>query len=172
MRQTAGFSKFRPQVYLAKKSTGGKKSPHTRPLRDEERVDASLVYLGSASSRHPSTMARRAPAMVLLAWLAASSAFTPSGRAPQAASPSRHRAQRAPTRQHLFFGSPFQWLIGGDEPTPKMVRRKARPNRRHADGPVGEVRMVEDEEGEVEVPEELRPTTLSNNVLRFPREED
>ena len=36
----------------------------------------------------------------------------------------------------------------------------------------GEVRMVEDEEGEVEVPVELRPTTLSNNVLRFPREED
>ena len=57
------------------------------------------------------------------------------------------------------------------KPTPKMVRRKARPNRRHADGPVGEVRMVEDEEGEVEVPE-LRPPTLSNNVLRFPREED
>ena len=78
----------------------------------------------------------------------------------------------ATTRRHLFFGSPFQWLIGGDEPTPKMVRRKARPNRRHADAPVGEVRMVEDEEGEVEVPEELRPTTLSNNVLRFPREED
>ena len=113
-------------------------------------------------------MARRAPAMVLLAWLAASSAFTPSGRAPQAVS----RTQRAPTRRHLFFGSPFQWLIGGDEPTPKMVRRKARPNRRHADGPVGEVRMVEDEEGEVEVPVEPRPTTLSNNVLRFPREED
>ena len=63
-------------------------------------------------------------------------------------------------------------LIGGDEPTPKMVRRKARPNRRHADRPVGEVRMVEDEEGEVEVPDELRPTTLSNNVLRFPRDED
>ena len=77
----------------------------------------------------------------------------------------------ATTRRHLFFGSPFQWLIGGDEPTPKMVRRKARPNRRHADGPVGEVRMVEGEEGEVEVPE-VRPTTLSNNVLRFPREED
>ena len=106
--------------------------------------------------------------MVLLACLAASSAFSPSGRAPQAVS----RTQRAPTRQHLFFGSPFQWLIGGDEPTPKMVRRKARPNRRHADGPVGEVRMVEDEEGEVEVPDELRPATLSNNVLRFPREED
>ena len=106
--------------------------------------------------------------MVLLACLAASSAFSPSGRAPQAF----RRTQRAPTRQHLFFGSPFQWLIGGDEPTPKMVRRKARPNRRHADGPVGEVRMVEDEEGEVEVPAELRPTTLSNNVLRFPREED
>ena len=53
-----------------------------------------------------------------------------------------------------------------------MVRRKARPNRRHADRPVGEVRMVEDEEGEVEVPKELRPTTLSNNVLRFPRDED
>ena len=113
-------------------------------------------------------MARRAPAMVFLAWLAASDAFTPSGRAPQAFS----RTQRAPTRQHLFFGSPFQWLIGGDEPTPTMVRRKARPNRRHADRPVGEVRMVEDEEGEVEVPEELRPATLSNNVLRFPREED
>ena len=32
--------------------------------------------------------------------------------------------------------------------------------------------MVEDEEGEGEVPDELRPTTLSNNVLRFPREED
>ena len=106
--------------------------------------------------------------MVLLACLAASSAFSPSGRAPQAF----RRTQRAPTRQHLFFGSPFQWLIGGDEPTPKMVRRKARPNRRHADGPVGEVRMVEDEEGEVEVPAELRPTSLSNNVLRFPREED
>ncbi len=105
--------------------------------------------------------------MVLLACLAASSAFSPSGRAPQAVS----RTQRAPTRQHLFFGSPFQWLIGGDEPTPKMVRRKARPNRRHADGPVGEVRPVV-EEPEVEVPEELRPTTLSNNVLRFPREED
>ena len=44
VRQTAGFSKFRPQVYLAKKSTGGKKTPHTRPLRDVERVDASLVY--------------------------------------------------------------------------------------------------------------------------------
>ena len=53
-----------------------------------------------------------------------------------------------------------------------MVRRKARPNRRHADRPVGEVRLVEDEEGEVEVPEELRPTMLSNNVLRFPRDED
>ena len=80
-------------------------------------------------------------------------------------------ARVATTRRHLFFGSPFQWLIGGDEPTPKMVRRKARPNRRHADGPVGEVRPVV-EEPEVVVPEELRPTTLSNNVLRFPREED
>ena len=117
-------------------------------------------------------MARRAPTMVFLAWLAASSAFSPSGRAPQASGPNHQHASRALTRQHLFFGSPFQWLIGGDEPTPKMVRRKARPNRRHADGPVGEVRMVEDEEGEVEVPVELRPTTLSNNVLRFPREED
>ena len=105
--------------------------------------------------------------MVLLACLAASSAFSPSGRAPQAVS----RTHRAPTRRHLFFGSPFQWLIGGDEPTPKMVRRKARPNRRHADGPVGEVRPVV-EEPEVVVPEELRPTTLSNNVLRFPRDED
>ena len=117
-------------------------------------------------------MTRRAAPMVLLTFLAATHAFSPSGRAPQVSSPSRHRTQRAPTRRHLFFGSPFQWLIGGDEPTPKMVRRKARPNRRHADGPVGEVRMVEDEEGEVEVPEELRPKTLSNNVLRFPREED
>ena len=114
-------------------------------------------------------MARRAPALVFLAWASTSAAFTPSGRAPQALSPSRHRTL---TRQHLFFGSPFQWLIGGDEPTPTMVRRKARPNRRHADRPVGEVRMVEDEEGEVEVPDELRPATLSNNVLRFPREED
>ena len=116
-------------------------------------------------------MARRAPAMVFLAFLAATCcAFSPSGRAPQAVS----RTQRAPTRRHLFFGSPFQWLIGGDEPTPKMVRRKARPNRRHADGPVGEVRPVleaEEPEPEVVVPE-LRPTTLSNNVLRFPREED
>ena len=103
---------------------------------------------------------------------AAASAFSPSGRAPQASSPNHQHAPRALTRQHLFFGSPFQWLIGGDEPTPKMVRRKARPNRRHADRPVGEVRMVEDEEGEVEVPEELRPATLSNNVLRFPRDED
>ena len=120
-------------------------------------------------------MARRAPAMVFLAFLAATCcAFSPSGRAPHASSPSRRRTQRAPTRQHLFFGSPFQWLIGGDEPTPKMVRRKARPNRRHADGPVGEVRPVleaEEPEPEVVVPE-LRPTTLSNNVLRFPREED
>ena len=81
-------------------------------------------------------------------------------------------ARVATTARHLFFGSPFQWLIGGDEPTPTMVRRKARPNRRHADRPVGEVRMVEDEEGEVEVPDELRPATLSNNVLRFPRDED
>ena len=81
-------------------------------------------------------------------------------------------ARVATTRRHLFFGSPFQWLIGGDAPTPKMVRRKARPNRRHADRPVGEVRLVEDEEGEVEVPEELRPATLSKNVLRFPREDD
>ena len=87
-------------------------------------------------------------------------------------SPAAGQSARVATTRHLFFGSPFQWLIGGDEPTPKMVRRKARPNRRHADGPVGEVRMVEDEEGEVEVPVELRPTTLSNNVLRFPREED
>ena len=120
-------------------------------------------------------MARRAPTMVFLAWLAASTAFSPSGRAPHAVSPSRRRPQRAPTRRHLFFGSPFQWLIGGDEPTPKMVRRKARPNRRHADGPVGEVRPVleaEEPEPEVVVPEELRPTTLSNNVLRFPRDED
>ena len=120
-------------------------------------------------------MARRAAPMVLLTFLAASHAFTPSGRAPHASSPSRRRPQRAPTRQHLFFGSPFQWLIGGDELTPKMVRRKARPNRRHADGPVGEVRPVleaEEPEPEVVVPEELRPTTLSNNVLRFPRDED
>ena len=117
-------------------------------------------------------MARRAPALVFLAWASTSAAFTPSGRAPQASSPNHQHAPRALTRQHLFFGSPFQWLIGGDEPTPKMVRRKARPNRRHADRPVGEVRMVEDEEGEVEVPDELRPTTLSNNVLRFPREDD
>uniref|UniRef100_A0A7S4A5Y4 Uncharacterized protein n=1 Tax=Pelagomonas calceolata TaxID=35677 RepID=A0A7S4A5Y4_9STRA len=122
-------------------------------------------------------MARRAPTMVFLAWLAASSAFSPSGRAPHAVGPSRPRTQRAPTRQHLFFGSPFQWLIGGDEPTPKMVRRKARPNRRHADGPVGEVRPVleaeePDNEPEVVVPDELRPKTLSNNVLRFPRDED
>ena len=114
-------------------------------------------------------MVRLALSGALLALLTATTcAFTPSGRAPQAVS----RTQRAPTRQHLFFGSPFQWLIGGDEPTPKMVRRKARPNRRHVDGPVGEVRMVEDEEGAVEVPNELRPTTLSNNVLHFPREED
>ena len=118
-------------------------------------------------------MVRLAPPGALLAFFTATTcAFTPSGRTPRAFSPSRYHAPRAPTRQHLFFGSPFQWLIGGDEPTPKMVRRKARPNRRHADGPVGEVRMVEDEEGEVEVPVELRPTTLSNNVLRFPREED
>ena len=116
-------------------------------------------------------MGRRATPMVLVTFLAASHAFTPSGRAPQAVS----RTQRAPTRQHLFFGSPFQWLIGGDEPTPKMVRRKARPNRRHADGPVGEVRPVleaEEPEPEVVVPDELRPKTLSNNVLRFPREDD
>ena len=121
-------------------------------------------------------MVRLALSGALLAYFTATtSAFTPSGRAPHAVSPSRRRTQRAPTRQHLFFGSPFQWLIGGDEPPPKMVRRKARPNRRHADGPVGEVRPVveaEEPEPEVVVPEELRPKTLSNNVLRFPREED
>ena len=110
--------------------------------------------------------------LAFFTFFTAASAFSPSGRAPQASGPNHQHASRALTRQHLFFGSPFQWLIGGDEPTPKMVRRKARPNRRHADRPVGEVRMVEDEEGEVEVPEELRPTTLSNNVLRFPRDED
>ena len=113
-------------------------------------------------------LARPGALLAFFTFFTATSAFSPSGRAPQAFG----RTQRAPTRQHLFFGSPFKWLIGGDEPTPKMVRRKARPNRRHADRPVGEVRMVEDEEGEVEVPDELRPTTLSNNVLRFPREED
>ena len=117
-------------------------------------------------------MVRLAALLAFFTFFTATSAFSPSGRAPQASSPNYQHAPRALTRQHLFFGSPFQWLIGGDEPTPKMVRRKARPNRRHADRPVGEVRLVEDEEGEVEVPEELRPTMLSNNVLRFPRDED
>ena len=120
-------------------------------------------------------LARRGALLAFFTFFTATSAFSPSGRAPHAVSPSRRRPQRAPTRRHLFFGSPFQWLIGGDEPTPKMVRRKARPNRRHADGPVGEVRPVleaEEPEPEVEVPAELRPTTLSNNVLRFPRDED
>ena len=107
-------------------------------------------------------MVRLASAVLLAGAAGLSAGFSPAAG---------QSARVATTRRHLFFGSPFQWLIGGDEPTPKMVRRKARPNRRHADGPVGEVRMVEDEEGEVEVPE-LRPTTLSNNVLRFPREED
>ena len=108
-------------------------------------------------------MVRLASAVLLAGAAGLSAAFSPAAG---------QSARAATTRRHLFFGSPFQWLIGGDEPTPKMVRRKARPNRRHADRPVGEVRMVEDEEGEVEVPDELRPTTLSNNVLRFPREED
>ena len=108
-------------------------------------------------------MVRLASAVLLAGAAGLSAAFSPAAG---------QSARVATTTRHLFFGSPFQWLIGGDEPTPKMVRRKARPNRRHADRPVGEVRMVEDEEGEVEVPQELRPTTLSNNVLRFPREED
>jgi len=108
-------------------------------------------------------MVRLASAVLLAGAAGLSAAFSPAAG---------QSARVATTTRHLFFGSPFQWLIGGDEPTPTMVRRKARPNRRHADRPVGEVRMVEDEEGEVEVPEELRPTKLSNNVLRFPREED
>ena len=111
-------------------------------------------------------MVRLASAVLLAGAAGLSAAFSPAAG---------QSARVATTRRHLFFGSPFQWLIGGDEPTPKMVRRKARPNRRHADGPVGEVRPVleaEEPEPEVEVPEELRPTTLSNNVLRFPREED
>ena len=112
-------------------------------------------------------MVRLAFAVLLAGAAGLSAAFSPA-----AGQSTRGVATRDATRRHLFFGSPFQWLIGGDEPTPKMVRRKARPNRRHADRPVGEVRMVEDEEGEVEVPDELRPATLSNNVLRFPREED
>ena len=106
-------------------------------------------------------MVRLAAAVLLAGAAGLSAAFSPAAG----------QSARVATTRHLFFGSPFQWLIGGDEPTPKMVRRKARPNRRHADGPVGEVRPVV-EEPEVEVPEELRPTTLSNNVLRFPREED
>ena len=108
-------------------------------------------------------MVRLASAVLLAGAAGLSGAFSPAAG---------QSARVATTTRHLFFGSPFQWLIGGDEPTPTMVRRKARPNRRHADRPVGEVRMVEDEEGEVEVPKELRPTTLSNNVLRFPRDED
>ena len=110
-------------------------------------------------------MVRLASAVLLAGAAGLSAGFSPAAG---------QSARVATTRRHLFFGSPFQWLIGGDEPTPKMVRRKARPNRRHADGPVGEVRPVleaEEPEPEVEVPE-LRPTTLSNNVLRFPREED
>ena len=112
-------------------------------------------------------MVRLTSAVLLAGAAGLSAAFSPA-----AGQSTRGVATRDATRRHLFFGSPFQWLIGGDEPTPTMVRRKARPNRRHADRPVGEVRMVEDEEGEVEVPEELRPATLPNNVLRFPREED
>ena len=113
-------------------------------------------------------MVRLASAVLLAGAAGLSAAFSPAaGQSTRAGV-----ATRDATRRHLFFGSPFQWLIGGDEPTPKMVRRKARPNRRHADRPVGEVRMVEDEEGEVEVPDELRPATLSNNVLRFPHDED
>ena len=107
-------------------------------------------------------MVRLASAVLLAGAAGLSAAFSPAAG---------QSARVATTTRHLFFGSPFQWLIGGDEPTPKMVRRKARPNRRHADGPVGEVRPVV-EEPEVEVPKELRPTTLSNNVLRFPRDED
>ena len=107
-------------------------------------------------------MVRLASAVLLAGAAGLSAAFSPAAG----------QSARVATTRHLFFGSPFQWLIGGDEPTPTMVRRKARPNRRHADRPVGEVRMVEDEEGEVEVPDELRPATLSNNVLRFPRDED
>ena len=115
-------------------------------------------------------MVRLASAVLLAGAAGLTAAFSPA--AGQSARGVAGVATRDATRRHLFFGSPFQWLIGGDEPTPKMVRRKARPNRRHADRPVGEVRMVEDEEGEVEVPQELRPATLSNNVLRFPRDED
>ena len=152
------------------------KNHHTRGRCATKNVWTHLWFtLGRPLRVTRETMARRATPMVLVTFLAASHAFSPSGRAPHALSPSRHRTQRAPTRRHLFFGSPFQWLIGGDEPTPKMVRRKARPNRRHADGPVGEVRPVleaEEPEPEVVVPDELRPTTLSNNVLRFPRDED
>ena len=115
-------------------------------------------------------MVRLASAVLL-----AGAAGLTAGFSPAAGQSTRGVATRDATRRHLFFGSPFQWLIGGDEPTPKMVRRKARPNRRHADGPVGEVRPVleaEEPEPEVVVPDELRPTTLSNNVLRFPRDED
>ena len=111
-------------------------------------------------------MVRLASAVLLAGAAGLSAAFSPAAG---------QSARVATTRRHLFFGSPFQWLIGGDEPTPKMVRRKARPNRRHADGPVGEVRPVleaGEPEPEVEVPEELRPKTLSNNVLHFPRDED
>jgi len=111
-------------------------------------------------------MVRLASAVLLAGAAGLSAGFSPAAG---------QSARVATTRQHLFFGSPFQWLIGGDEPTPKMVRRKARPNRRHADGPVGEVRPVleaEEPVPEVVVPDELRPKTLSNNVLRFPRDED
>jgi hypothetical protein len=97
--------------------------------------------------------------------------------AASAFSPSVRRAPPRAVQQHLFFGSPLQWLIGGDAPTAKAVRRKAQPNRRHADSPVGEVREVEEEESFVPRLEgpaapELLPAKVTNNVLRFPRREE
>ena len=74
-------------------------------------------------------MVRLASAVLLAGAAGLSAGFSPAAG---------QSARVATTRRHLFFGSPFQWLIGGDEPTPKMVRRKARPNRRHPDRPVGE----------------------------------
>ena len=104
-------------------------------------------------------------ARTAIVFISAASAFSPSGR----------RAPPRAVQQNLFS---LQWLIGGDAPTAKAVRRKAQPNRRHADGPVGEVREVAEEE-ELVVPRlegppapALLPAKVTNNVLRFPRREE
>ena len=145
------------------------KNHHTRAAAARRRTWTHLWFtLGRPLRFTRETMSRRAPAMVFLAWLAASSAFSPSGRAPHAVSPSRRRTPMRPDAPAplLRLALPVvDWRRRADaNDGPTEGPAEPAPRRR----PVGEVRMVEDEEGEVEVPDELRPTTLSNNVLRFP----